>query len=1174
MRRLIRERPWVIIALWILVVVVAGVYASKINEVVETSQEEFLPSHVESVRAENALKKITSKEAQGGGEPGFIILVHGVPVSLETYHDLKEWYLNDYKSMINGSSYTWIDAVASIEENITNGMKTAINNTLLAIDGIVKLSESYNHTLKALNGTAMLVSSVDSAYASLYNMSIGMQSSLDKLRSIQLAINTSCTITPLLVYNYYDVVRAEALLEELTNAYQTGALDNNSIRMVVEASNLSRQGIPPLDPGLVVLVYNTTLSIGGPENFSNIIAVNLAGRILADAINGSERLEPIIAGSISALAELVSNDIDHRSIIKGSENPAKGQIALLARLQDSMDEARTSAAYKTLASLLEPLPEESRGLAEIIGVKTIEDGCRDLNQSLASGISEYMSRAGIPPGMASNLAKAIVYGNLTSKLLLDAAIDLVRENMNESSSSIEDLLSAIRGIILELDPQGRGTLKGRESIGASSLLVAGTMGINLDEEARATLLNATDTHAAALQLLRLMLNNTNPQALGQLEALAGEDLLGAPREALLDRLPGILASSIASRAGMSISEAEAVVKAAIEVYRGTVDLDEASAMLANSTLSSLFQEIVGGMRGTLVEKELNGFIVSLEPEGANTSSRVENARRAKDLLGAGLESLGYKPELYMDGRSYMSYEIHESAQRDIERIDRLSMIFVILILALVLESLAAVFLPFIGIGFGIVISLAAAYVLAKSGYIDVTTQSRTIMFTTGLGLGIDYAAYVSKRFREAIAEGLDSRSAAAEAFAKSLRPVIAGAATASIGFGSMMLAKDFPFIASIGSNVPLTILAVMLASITFIPALLAYVGSRSWFWWPRHPVEARGRHRLEPLSRFITARPAIPLIIIALLTVSSILVAQGFEGSYDIALNLPRDAESRKALEVLNEYYDPGILYPLYIIPSTPQKAGEIAERLKSLECISTVTIKSSGNLIEARLAVPPLSSDGVKCADRARGIAHSIDPESLVGGASAINLDFRNLINDIFYKRVYPAAMTLMLITMLLAYGGLATAVSAILSVGLAAFWASAATIFIYNHVLGEDVIWFLPVIVFTAILGVGMDYNSFYLARAREECMKRCSREGVMLSMNLGSPIVLGLSIIMAGAYLGLAMTSSPGLSQMGLALVLGVLFAGVNAALALTPPLITLLGARAWWPSRRPAGAGDGG
>ena len=104
---------------------------------------------------------------------------------------------------------------------------------------------------------------------------------------------------------------------------------------------------------------------------------------------------------------------------------------------------------------------------------------------------------------------------------------------------------------------------------------------------------------------------------------------------------------------------------------------------------------------------------------------------------------------------------------------------------------------------------------------------------------------------------------------------------------------------------------------------------------------------------------------------------------------------------------------------------------------------------------------------------------------------------------------------------------------------------------------------IVFTAILGVGMDYNSFYLAHAREECTKKCSRDAVEEATARAAGLVLGLATIMAGAYLGIAIAETPSLQAMGAALLLGVLLAGASAAVITLPPLQALLGAKAWWP-----------
>ena len=1149
MRRVLEERPWIILVAWIIIVMVAASYAVRVDEVVETSQQEFLPPTAESIKAMEKIAKELPDIGEAGGSPDFMAVLHGAPVSLDTYRKIGDWYLGDYKNTAPASSYTWIDIVADAEERIKEGMVQAIQGSLAAVQGMIQLSSAYNDTLENVNMTASLVEAADGLYATIYSLGEGMEESTPGLRQLQQGIVQVCTdITPAIVYTYYNITRAEALLETQTQAYQRGSLTREDIAIVIAASSQSSLGA--LDPGIVALVYNYTLSIGGPQSWSNSAGAELAYRILNTTM--PREAAPLLEAAKQAWLEAVANDTDHRSIVAG--NPTVGQDLLLERIDALLVKAKELAALNAVQILTEDMPEDGAALARIVGLNTVKAGCtpKGLDKVLLDSMTGFLIEVGIPEDAARLIALKALEGNFTSQDAAQIAVDILKSQAPANAS----ILDTIPQVLVERDPEANGSLTGTTAIGIAASLITSSLGGDLD--------GVSSLEEASYKIMRLALGNQSEAQL--LDRLWEMGLLGKPARDVALGSVDLIAGSIAERGDLDEDEARLIAEAAVKVYTGEASLDEEAERLASIKLEEIFPEIIEGLRGLMVEKDLEGFIVILDPSGASLEERVENAREAASLLEAGLKAAGYSVDTGLGGQAVMEYEVREAAMRDVERSDRLSIIFVVTILALVLESLAAVFLPFIGIGFGIILSLAAAFILAKQGIIDVTTQSRTIMFTTGLGLGVDYAAYVAKRFREAMQQGLDPRRAAAEAYARSRRPVIAGALTASIGFGSMMLARDFPFIASIGSNVPLTILAVMLASITFIPALLAYVGSKRWFWWPRHPTDSRKGDRLLPLGRSISMRPLVPLAFVVLVTLLSAWVAAGFEGSYDIALNLPPDTSSRKALEMINTYYDPGTIYPIYIAASSPGKAQEVADAISSLQCIASANRVSNTSIVKAVSAINPVSSEGVKCAEQVREEAHRVDPGSLVGGLPAMNLDFRDLINQVFYGRVYPVALALMFLTMLVAYGGVLTAAAAVLSVGLAALWGSSLTVLLYQNVLGSEVIWYLPVIVFTAILGVGMDYNSFYLARAREECMRECSRDAVAWSIARGTPIVIGLSAIMAGAYLGLTLASSPGLSQMGMALVLGVLAAGLNAALILTPPAIALLQRLAWWPSRR--------
>jgi len=77
------------------------------------------------------------------------------------------------------------------------------------------------------------------------------------------------------------------------------------------------------------------------------------------------------------------------------------------------------------------------------------------------------------------------------------------------------------------------------------------------------------------------------------------------------------------------------------------------------------------------------------------------------------------------------------------------------------------------------------------------------------------------------------------------------------------------------------------------------------------------------------------------------------------------------------------------------------------------------------------------------------------------------------------------------------------------------------------------------------------------------------VLSAMGSTSVLVVGLSVIMTGAFSGLLAFSAPGFRGMGLALMFGVLLAGLLASLLFTPLVVSLLGRYAWWPKRMRSG-----
>ena len=122
----------------------------------------------------------------------------------------------------------------------------------------------------------------------------------------------------------------------------------------------------------------------------------------------------------------------------------------------------------------------------------------------------------------------------------------------------------------------------------------------------------------------------------------------------------------------------------------------------------------------------------------------------------------------------------------------------------------------------------------------------------GLGVGIDYALLIVTRYRTELAHGADPRRQWPPRWAPPGRSVVFAGITVVISLLGM-LTMNQPYVPGVAFSAVVTVLAVMLAALTLLPALLGFTGRnidrlRMPF---RHPSAEHMRSRvlvpLEPL---------------------------------------------------------------------------------------------------------------------------------------------------------------------------------------------------------------------------------------------------------------------------------------------------------------------------------------
>src|SRR3984893_16729690 len=241
----------------------------------------------------------------------------------------------------------------------------------------------------------------------------------------------------------------------------------------------------------------------------------------------------------------------------------------------------------------------------------------------------------------------------------------------------------------------------------------------------------------------------------------------------------------------------------------------------------------------------------------------------------------------------------------------------VLILLLAFGSLLAMGMPIMTALFGIGIGLACVNLLAR--VLDVPSFAPQVAALIGIGVGIDYALFISTRCREALHDGLDPERAVVHAIDSSGRAVLFAGGTVVISLLGLFLI-GVSFIRGLAVGASLAVLFVMAAAVTLLPAVLGFV---------RHTIDrfalpsARRRGSVESTfwarwSRVLQARPraagAGRLVLLGGLPIPVLSLRLGVAD----AGNDPTSLTTRRSYDLLSQGFGPGFNGPLLLARELP----------------------------------------------------------------------------------------------------------------------------------------------------------------------------------------------------------------------------------------------------------------
>ncbi len=620
---------------------------------------------------------------------------------------------------------------------------------------------------------------------------------------------------------------------------------------------------------------------------------------------------------------------------------------------------------------------------------------------------------------------------------------------------------------------------------------------------------------------------------------------------------------------------------------------------------SIFLDYMGVYLETMKSSDNTTLVIMFKPLGSSDEEMYENALEARDkaLEIYGRYYSGVKT--YVTGGVVVGEEMKEVGRRDIGRVQQYSYLLTLIVLFIIVEAVFATVVPFISIGAAIMLASGIVYLIAAN-VMDISSWARVLMTTTALGLGIDYTTFYLHRLREMLSKGMEFEKAVAEAIRRARDGILASASTDIIGFAVLMIAWDFPFLRVIGVTVPIAIFSVFLASLTLIPALTAIIGKSKWFWWPRKPFaeEKTVGHGSRVVDAVIKAR-YIVLALFIVLSIPAIHAFLTFQGSHDMNLYLPEGTQTKEAYELLEEKIGASTTSPVYIVLVLNQNVSdsvlgvieELADKIASLDYVKAVycPTRPYGETLEnlsieyvrlyngtqyigldnktilyrVILTVPGESDEARDTVREVRSILRenksSIIKEAYVGGIPAAMVDLDEMLNENFWHKIIPVAVVLMFIALTLTLRGLIAAAITMCIIGIGTTWSIWLSTILFQGVFGKPLLWFLPLVLLVVLLGVGVDYNSFYLVRVRDEVEKTSVRRALSIAARSSGKLIIGLALILSAAYISLVFTSMWAMREIGFVLTLGIVLIALSAVYILSPALISLFRHYTWYPFR---------
>ena len=587
----------------------------------------------------------------------------------------------------------------------------------------------------------------------------------------------------------------------------------------------------------------------------------------------------------------------------------------------------------------------------------------------------------------------------------------------------------------------------------------------------------------------------------------------------------------------------------------------AAALRANEGVGS----VVPPEAGSTISEDGRTALVTAGATGTPTETVA-----AADGLKGELAALGTDDvSVSLTGASGMWSDFNEANKEAMLKSELISWPVTMAILVVAFGSLVAAGLPLLLTILGLVSSAGLLWVLTHGFDISIWAMNFALMFA--LALGIDYALFVVHRFRGAF---FGSRLPAPEAVAVAMdtagKAVLFSGLTVLISLSAVMLVPS-PAFRSMALGIMLSVVFVLLATLTLLPAVLAKLGPKvdslalPWVHSGEHrsPAFARWGERLWRRPHVFGPAATLVLVLLA-------LPVLGLKTGMPSIKVVPEGDSSRVGYEQVQQAFSAGAPGALQLVGPAPavEEAALAAAEDPGVARVSPP--QPGGGGLALAQAVPFVDPSDAAVGDTIDRLRDGLPASVFVGGAVAENHDLEAALAE-RTPLVIGVVLVLGFLLLLVALQAPLIAALGVLTNLLATGAAFGVGRLIFQDGHGAGLLGFesqgymdawAPVFFFAMVFAISMDYTVFLLSSAKEHYDRSGdAHEAAVGGLAHSGRVIFAAAAVMVAVFFTFALSGPLPPKEMGVILGVAVLLDAMLVRLVLVPTLLRAFGDSAW-------------